>query len=91
MLRLITVLVLLIEINTSNGSRNDTVDPSISWFLNYTPLFDLTKIPQISAKCRSDFGTFLSAMDNLELWALKSEKDETNFVTRRGLNLSKFP
>lgn len=74
MLRLIGALVvLIININTSNGAQNDTVDPSISWFLNYTPFFDLTKIAQISAKCRRDFRTYLTALDNLELWALKSE------------------
>lgn len=75
MLRLIAVLVVFIEISASNGAaHNDTrVDPSISWFLKYTPFFDLTKIPQISETCRSDFQTFLTAMDNLELWALKSE------------------
>lgn len=72
-LRLIAVLVVLIKISASDGAHNETVDPSISWFLKYTPFFDLTKIPQISEKCRSDFQTFLTAMDNLELWALKSE------------------
>lgn len=84
MLRLTVVLVLSIGIDSADALRNrsrtatdrsgDKADPSISWFLKYTPFFDLTKIPQISAKCRRDFGTFLSAMDNLELWALKSEK-----------------
>lgn len=73
MLRLIAVLVTVIQLDCAYGAHNDTLDPSISWFLNYTPFFDLTKIPQISEKCRSDFQTFLTAMDNLELWALKSE------------------
>lgn len=78
------LLVLLIAVNTSVGvRRNDTVDPSISWFIKYTTdtLFDLTKIPQISEKCRSDFGLFLEAMDNLELWALKSENWHRQIVT----------
>lgn len=76
MLRLIGALVILIVINTSAGltRNNETVDPSISWFLKYTPLFDLTKIPQIGARCRRDFETFLAAIDELELWALKSEE-----------------
>jgi hypothetical protein len=56
------------------SASNYTVDPKISWFLKSTPFFDLTKVPQIGAKCRRDFQTFLSAMENYELWALKSEK-----------------
>lgn len=80
----LSLLVLLIAVNTSVGvRRNDTVDPSISWFIKYTTdtLFDLTKIPQISEKCRSDFGLFLESMDNLELWALKSENWHRQIVT----------
>lgn len=73
MLRLIGVLVIASVIRPSLGSRNDSVDPTISWFLKFTPFFDLTKIPQIGEKCRQDFQTFLEGMDNLELWALKSE------------------
>lgn len=73
MLRLI-VFVFFIVINTSVGASNQTVDPSVSWFLKSTPFFDLTKVPQISATCRKDFQEFLTALDNLELWALKSEK-----------------
>lgn len=79
MLKLIAVLV--IKIIATNGLLNDTVtttvDPSISWFLKYTPYIDLAKNPQISAKCRGDFQTFQTAMDNLELWALKSEKNSS--------------
>lgn len=83
MSRSLAVLLVLIEfISPSDSLRNDTVnpslDPSISWFLKYTPFFDLTKIPQISEQCRNDFQTFLTAMDNLELWALKSEKELLN-------------
>lgn len=75
MLSLLALVVVLLSINKTEGLLNDThVDPSISWFLKYTPFFDLTQVPQISEKCRSDFKTFLTAMDNLELWALKSEK-----------------
>jgi hypothetical protein len=69
MLRLIVVFVAFVEIS----AHNETVDPTISWFLKSTPFFDLTKVPQISAKCRRDFQTFLTAMENFELWALKSE------------------
>lgn len=78
MLRLLAVSVVLIQISSTHGAHNETVDPSISWFLKYTPFFDLTKIPQISDKCRNDFQTFLTAMDNLELWALKSESLKFN-------------
>ncbi|CRK95963.1 CLUMA_CG009406, isoform A [Clunio marinus] len=73
MLRLLlTALAIVIKINTVISLRNETVvDPSISWFLKYTPLVDLTDIPEINAQCRNDFQTFLIAMENLELWALK--------------------
>lgn len=69
------LLVLLIAVNTSAGARRNDTDPSITWFIKYTTdtLFDLTKIPQIGERCRADFGLFLEAMDNLDLWALKSE------------------
>lgn len=76
MLRLISALVVLtVSKSLCDGARNKTaaVDPSISGFLNYTPFFDLTKIPQISLECRRDFRTYLTAIDSLELWALKSE------------------
>lgn len=46
---------------------------SIPWFLKVAPFFDMTKINGISPICQRDFQTFLSAMDRLELWALKSE------------------
>lgn len=49
-------------------------DSSINWFLRHTPLFDLTKIDNISDTCRRDFETFLDGIENLELWALKSER-----------------
>lgn len=78
MLKLIAVLVISIGINATDRARNDTVDPTVSWFIKYTPFFDLTKVPQISVKCRSDFQMFLTAMDNLELWALKSEEKVFN-------------
>lgn len=75
MLSLVALVVVLLSINKTDGLLNNThVDPSISWFLKYTPFFDLTKVPQISEKCRSDFRAYLTAMDNLELWALKSER-----------------
>lgn len=72
MLRLIGFLVIASVIKPSIELRNDSVDPTVTWFLKYTPFFDLTKIPQIGEKCRRDFQTFLEGMDNLELWALKS-------------------
>lgn len=46
---------------------------SIPWFLKVAPFFDLTKIHGINPICQRDFQSFLSAMDHLELWALKSE------------------
>ena len=75
MMSLITIVaVIVMKNNIVSGARNDS---SISWFLKYTPIFDLTKIPQISVKCQRDFQTFLTAIDDLELWALKSEKIKT--------------
>lgn len=50
------------------------LDSSVNWFLRHTPLFDLTKIDNISEICRRDFETFLDGIENLELWALKSER-----------------
>jgi hypothetical protein len=71
----VSIVTLITLTNKTESARNDTaqIDPSISWFLNYTPFFDFAKIPQISKKCRRDFQMFSEAMDNLELWALKSE------------------
>lgn len=61
-------------IEDSFAKNNKTlVDPSISWFLKSTQIFDLTKNPRISEECRRDFNSFLEAVDNLELWALKSK------------------
>lgn len=63
--------------NIANSSETvkirQRVDSSINWFLRHTPLFDLTKIDNISEICRRDFETFLDGIENLELWALKSE------------------
>lgn len=73
MFRLIVIFVLFCEVKTSYCARNETVDTPISWFLKSTPFVDLSKVTGISGKCRRDFATFLSAMGNLELWALKSE------------------
>lgn len=52
------------------------VDSSVNWFLRHTPLFDLTKIDNISETCRRDFEIFIDGIENLELWALKSESRE---------------
>ena len=83
---LITVFVILCEISSISSNGNGTVDPSISWFLKSTPFVDLSKVPGISVDCRKDFQTFLSAMDNLELWALKSEK----FIAENEFDDKKF-
>jgi hypothetical protein len=73
MFRLIVVFVFFCGVH-SVFARNQTVDPSISWFLKSTPFVDLSRVAGIGKACRRDFGSFLLAMDNLELWALKSEK-----------------
>lgn len=57
-------------------SRNKSVIAesfTVPWFLRVAPFFDLTKIDSVNAVCKRDFQTFLSAMDRMELWALKSE------------------
>lgn len=57
-------------------SRNNSViieSQTVPWFLRVAPFFDLTKIDGVNAVCKRDFQSFLSAMDRLELWALKSE------------------
>lgn len=95
MFRLITVFVIFCEVNsiarneTKRYSSSRTVDPSISWFLKSTPFVDLSKVSGINVECRKDFQTFLTAMDNLELWALKSEnlKVESEF-DRENFNYS---
>lgn len=61
---------------SSFASRNKSLTAdslSIPWFLKVAPFFDLTKINGISPICQRDFRTFLSAMNRLELWALKSD------------------
>lgn len=60
----------------SFGSCNKSLSAdslSIPWFLKVAPFFDMTKINGISPTCQRDFYSFLSAMDRLELWALKSD------------------
>jgi hypothetical protein len=57
-------------------SRNRSVIAEsyvVPWFLRVAPFFDLTKVDGVNAVCKRDFQSFLSAMDRLELWALKSE------------------
>lgn len=76
-----SIFLLLATINAIKGdlfanSRNKTLIENsyqIPWFLKVAPFFDLTKIDGISSVCKRDFHSFLSAMDRLELWALKSE------------------
>lgn len=72
----------------ANPPRNRSVIAteaySVPWFLRVAPFFDLTKIDGVNAVCKRDFQSFLSAMDRLELWALKSEffssiKDRNGF------------
>lgn len=46
---------------------------TVPWFLRVAPFFDLTKVDGVNSVCKRDFQSFLSAMDRLELWALKSE------------------
>lgn len=82
------ILLVICVINASNGLRNSSINfnnnqnvtidsaslrnPQLPWFLNLAPFFDLTKIPNVSPKCRRDFQLFLDALVRLDLWALKS-------------------
>lgn len=77
MLKVIFLVVASLCLHFVRSARNDThvVGSSmstISWFLNLAPFFDLTKVTEISPKCRDDFEEFLLAIKNYELWALKS-------------------
>jgi hypothetical protein len=73
----VSILILIILTNKaeSESARNNVtqIDPSIAWFLNYTPFLEFGKIPKVSKKCLHDFQMFSAAMDNLKLWALKSK------------------
>lgn len=78
MIYLFTILCVVIfkvnaNYNQTNRNHNYVRDLSANWFLRHTPMIDLTKIDNISERCRKDFNRFLNGIENLELWALKSE------------------
>lgn len=78
MIYLFTIVCLVIfkvnaNYNYSSKNHNYVKDLNANWFLRHSPMFDLSKIDNISERCRKDFHRFLNGIENLELWALKSE------------------